>query len=987
MKADSPHWIVMGPPATPEEAAALEAFRELLVDDGRTTAWVNLTFIDTNGRTAELDLLLLTPVGFFCVELKGWHGTIAGNSQRWSQRGKVHPNPYLVTDRKSKRLASLLKERATASEQQLVPWIDTMVVMHGQESTFDVDASGRSGVLKLDGYAVHAKPPLQRVSEFLATPPVHPRHALTPQQTKLVHKLCAKAGFLATPKTRMVGDFAVTESEPIAEGVDWQDVVVAHPSLPKIKHRLRLYDVPPKASATDRKRIEQQAQREYQLTFGIRHEGIAAPQQFLTTDNGPALVFDYNPAERPVDAFLAEDGAALVLEERVALVEQLGEILRFAHHRHLNHRALSPQRVWVRPTSDGPRLEVRDWYTGQKDHTSATATRWTVLSEGVTDLLGIAAQEDLIWLAPEARQSLTDLPGAPLDVFGFGALAFLILTGKAPATTLAGVQELQSEAGHFDPRRVSATLPDPIADLVAAMTAVVEAERPASVEDALELFRLAWDDVRRPDETAPPEQIEDPLDARKGDSLGERFIVTARRGEGSSGVALAVQDVDSGDDKEVILKVARNDAASKRLDIEADVLAGIDHPRIVKLLDRVEVGGRRALLMSDAGKETLATRLTKEGQSTLEQLQRWGTDLLEAMAYLVDGMGVFHRDIKPANLGIAPDPGYRKPHLTLFDFSLAREPLENLASGTPGYLDPYLGKGRRSRYDRPAELWAVSVTLFEMATGVLPWWQNGASGPATAAERAVIEPTSFDPAISAPLAEFFRKALSPDFNERLGNVEDLVSAWVDVFASLALDEAAHERDDDLASQATLGTPLEQSGLSAHALSALRRLNGVVTVGDLLGVHPVKINQIRGLGELYRKEIQGRITQWRSTLRPTQETPGHEVSLGVERVVANLLDALTADDRPIANSVLGLTEGAGWPTAAEVAASHQTSRERVTTVIDDAVGTWSKNQAFLAARSELGDILQAAGRVMTVPEAVRALVALRVSTLDGAERMT
>ena len=54
--------------------------------------------------------------------------------------------------------------------------------------------------------------------------------------------------------------------------------------------------------------------------------------------------------------------------------------------------------------------------------------------------------------------------------------------------------------------------------------------------------------------------------------------------------------------------------------------------------------------MSDAGKETLATRLVKEGQSTLEQLQRWGTDLLEAMAYLVDVKGVFHRDIKPPNL-------------------------------------------------------------------------------------------------------------------------------------------------------------------------------------------------------------------------------------------------------------------------------------------------------------------------------------------------
>ncbi|WP_241482799.1 BREX system serine/threonine kinase PglW [Kocuria rosea] len=988
MKADSPHWKVMGPPATPEEAAALEAFREVLPDDGRTTAWVNLTFIDTNNRTAEVDVLLLTPVGLFCVELKGWHGTITGNSQRWYQPGKTHPNPFLVTDRKGKRLASLLKSYTSSPHMEsAVPWVNPLVVLHGEGSTFAVDASGRARVVKLDGYSVSSKPPLLRLSDFLATPPTNPKDNIDPQRAQLVRHLCEKADFRPTPKTRIVGDFAVAESDPVAEGVDWQDVVVTHPNLPKIKQRLRLYDVHPKASASERKRIEQLAQREYQLTFGIRHEGIAVPQQFLVTDDGPALVFEYQDAERPLDAFLADDGAALTLDHRVAMVEQLGDILRYAHNRHLFHRALSPQRVWVRPSPDGPRLEVRDWYSAQKDRETAAKTRWTVISRGVTDLLGVAGAEDLVWLAPEARQSVTDVPGAPLDVFGFGAVAFLILTGKAPATTIADVQEVQQQAGRFDPRAVTAGLPDSLAEVVGELTAVDEAERPASVEDALGLVRMAWDEVRRPDDQAPPAEIADPLDAQTGDMIGGRFLVAGRRGEGSSGVALAVLDDEAGDDRELILKVARDDAAGRRLDIEAEVLGGLEHPRVVRLIETLELGGRSALLMSDAGKETLAARLIKEGQSTLEQLQRWGTDLLEAMAYLVDVKGVFHRDIKPANLGIAPDPGYRKPHLTLFDFSLAREPLDNVASGTPGYLDPYLGKGRRSRYDRAAELWAVSVTLFEMATGVLPWWSNGGGAPASTTDRPVVEPTSFDPAVSAQLTELFRKALSPDIRERFGNVEDLLHAWGEAFASLALDEDARRKDDELASKVTLETPLEQSGLSAQALSALRRLDGVVTVADVLGVHPVKINGIRGLGETYRKEIQARIAQWRASLSSAEPAPGVEVTLGVDRVVDNLLEMLPAANKPLAHGLLGLGDGASWPTAADVAASFQTTRERVISMLDDAVGEWSKDKPFLAARSELTNIIANAGRVMTVREAVAALLTLRGSTLDGAERST
>lgn len=39
------------------------AFREQRPEDGITTAWVNLTFIDNNGRSAEVDVLLMTRAG------------------------------------------------------------------------------------------------------------------------------------------------------------------------------------------------------------------------------------------------------------------------------------------------------------------------------------------------------------------------------------------------------------------------------------------------------------------------------------------------------------------------------------------------------------------------------------------------------------------------------------------------------------------------------------------------------------------------------------------------------------------------------------------------------------------------------------------------------------------------------------------------------------------------------------------------------------
>ncbi len=997
MKADSPHWIVMGPPATPAEEAALDAFRELLPDDGITTAWVNLTFIDNNGRSGEVDVLLLTRAGLFIVELKGWHGRIVGNTQRWMHNIRNVENPWLAADRKAKRLAELLKDVAPNEKARKdVPFLQSKVVLHGHGCTVELDERATLGVLAMDKFEIKAKPALTKVSTFLAELPSNPHHVVDYQRAKAVRALCDKAGFRAAPKVRMVGDYKVADSTPIAEGPDWQDVLVDNPHLSGVKLRLRLRDLPPKASASDRQRIEDLAQREYQLTYGIRHDGIDVPTEFKKTDDGPALVFEYDDSEQPLDAFIASQ-PDLSFDQRIAMVIRLGETIRFAHQRHLIHRALGPQRIWVRQPrskdgkSGGPRLSIRDWYSGQKDRSSNSETRWTTISAGVSDILGLAAHEDWIYLAPEARVPSDGLPGVPLDIYGFGAVAHLILTGRPPAENLVELDQKLTQERALDPRSVVAGIPDPIADVIALITSATETDRPSTMAEVLDYLDTAWEEVRKGDEVEAPTDVEDPLDAQSGDAIADRFLVLGRRGEGSSGVAFAVNDTDAADsEREVILKIARNPSADKRLKAEAEVLRALDHKRIVRLIDGpIELAERRALLLSDAGKETLAVRLAKEGRSTLGQLQQFGGDLLDAMAYL-ETKGFFHRDIKPANLGIIPDPGTRKPTLVLFDFSLADESVDNIASGTPGYLDPYLGRGQRRRYDRAAELYAVSATLFEMATGGLPWWGSGSSQPLNPTDEPVVEPTAFEPAVAAQFAQLFRKALSPDAKARFSSADELAVAWHEVFATLDAGDEATEANDELAEAADLDTPLEKSGLSARARSAAARLD-VTTVGGLLGVHPTKINSIRGLGESYRKEIQARIKEWRARLSvPTAVDEALTAKRGVERVLAGLLEILNGADRVVAEALLGLTSEAAesqptWPAAAEVAQSLGQNREQVVDVLDRAVGKWVKKKELEGVREDAVTILARQGRVMTVPALALALAAQRGSLLDGAER--
>jgi hypothetical protein len=100
------------------------------------------------------------------------------------------------------------------------------------------------------------------------------------------------------------------------------------------------------------------------------------------------------------------------------------------------------------------------------------------------------------------------------------------------------------------------------------------------------------------------------------------------------------------------LKVAVDDAAAARIADEAGVLAGLTGPRLARLIEGpLDVGGRQALVLESAGEETLGEVLRGRERLSLDLLERWGTDLLEALVAL-DRAGVDHRDIKPANLGV-----------------------------------------------------------------------------------------------------------------------------------------------------------------------------------------------------------------------------------------------------------------------------------------------------------------------------------------------
>lgn len=996
MRDGSPQWRQMGPPASPAEQRALDMLRDLLPEAPTTQAWANLQVVDLNGRLDEIDVVLLTRAGLFVLELKGWHGTIAGDQQHWritrpNRPDEVVRNPRLLTTSKAQRLKSLLNDLRGRSGPQL-PFVEAVTVLHGEGSAVHLNGPAAAWAYALDGAGVTGLPPF---SDFLKLPPTRDTDVVDGPRARALVALLENAGFRPAPRVRMVGQYQVDDADPVAEGPGWVDVRASHPALPGVHRRIRLYDVPPRASEAEKNKVRHAAQREYHLTNGLDHPGVVAAREFVDDpDRGPALIFDDDAGSTPLERWLADRRDTLSIDQRLALLREVAEVVRYAHARGMQHRALTPAQVHVVQRPGQPdRVTVRDWQTGRVDDGTGVTGRPTYL-RGETSVPSLADQGRWVWLAPEALSQPENAQGVALDVYGLGVLAYLLLTDAAPASTIAEL-ETKTRGGGLDPSAELDGLTEQLVHLVRRATDPQVLERAPTVEAFLADLADAEASLRAQQPEAAV--VQDPLTAQAGDLVGDRWLVEERLGSGSTGLALLVSEGVPGE-APVVLKVAHDPGKDARLRDEAEVIAGLDSPRVVKLLEPpAEVGGRLAVVLEDAGRPTLGQRLREQGRLTLEQLERFGSDLLEAAAHL-EQHRVLHRDIKPDNLGVRPDPADRRPRLVLFDFSLSRAPLDEIESGTRPYLDPFLRAPRRPRYDSHAERFAVAVTLFEMATGALPTWGDGESAPHAIDDEVTVSRGMFDDAVADELCTFFSRALARETSRRFGDLVELAEAWRQVFRDVAAEDTADEATQDAreaaALAATEATLVREAGLTARAVSALHRL-GAETVGDVIALPPVRINQASGLGLHVRREIQQRRRLWSQRLTQGASDDALPTGRGVEDLQLGLVPRGNGKNAAAVNlgrALVGLPVPGGeesesapaWPTLAEAAL--RVDVDDPTAPMDQLRSYWVRNPVARELRAEVVEVVDSLGGVATADEVAQVLLATHGSTAEGAARL-
>jgi serine/threonine-protein kinase len=170
-------------------------------------------------------------------------------------------------------------------------------------------------------------------------------------------------------------------------------------------------------------------------------------------------------------------------------------------------------------------------------------------------------------------------------------------------------------------------------------------------------------------------------------------------------------------------KAAKNHELRERFLREANALALVTHPNVVKIHEVGEDQGTPFLVMEFLAGESLKEALERERvidqPNALQILQQAAQALFSAHA-----QGIVHRDIKPDNLFLIGDDPERPTELRVLDFGLSRMFQSKLTAagtviGTPGYMAPE--QVVADPVDQRTDVYGLGMVMYRMFVGRLPF--------------------------------------------------------------------------------------------------------------------------------------------------------------------------------------------------------------------------------------------------------------------------
>jgi len=344
------------------------------------------------------------------------------------------------------------------------------------------------------------------------------------------------------------------------------------------------------------------------------------------------------------------------------------------------------------------------------------------------------------------------------------------------------------------------------------------------------------------------------------------YRLVRQLGAGGMGAVFLATRADAEFEKKVAVKLIRTGADSEvlvtRFLRERQILAGMEHPNIARLLDGGTISGQPYLVMDYVEGQRL-DRYCDEGRLSIRDRLKLFRKVCAPVHYAHQNL-VIHRDLKPTNILVGAD-GEPK----LLDFGIAtllqadnRSTDLTAVHGlllTPQYASPEQLHGRRTTV--ASDVYSLGVILYQLLCGCHPFQADtgsmadlvaavvkndpllpsmagslaaAASEPANLAECRGEKPDGLRRILRGDLDSIVLKALAKEPADRYGSVEEFsadIGRYLEGRPVQAVEGTAAYRADRFVRRHKLGV----AAAAALALSLMGGLAGVLYEAHLAGL--------------------------------------------------------------------------------------------------------------------------------------------------------
>ncbi len=284
---------------------------------------------------------------------------------------------------------------------------------------------------------------------------------------------------------------------------------------------------------------------------------------------------------------------------------------------------------------------------------------------------------------------------------------------------------------------------------------------------------------------------------------------------------------------------------------EANTLAGLNHPAIVKIYDYFTEGARTYLVMEyieGRDLENIVANLP-DGEFLPEaRVLKWGIQLCDILAFLHNSESpIVYRDLKPPNIILRAN---QSDQLVLIDFGIAKafqEGQKGTMMGTEGYSPPEQYRGIASPQ---GDVYALGATLHHIITKRDPKLEP----PFTFHEAL---PHHLNPNISEPAEHVIMKALNYDMQARYSSAAEMKAELQQALDTLRRGSqlpsgAAKTQWIDRPTQAftPAAPPPGSSRFSTAATTVVSEGSGIIPIWEFTCEDEIRSSPSLGNGLLY-----------------------------------------------------------------------------------------------------------------------------------------